>query len=60
MVKVSDLKELDDTSLQVTLVINADAVQRIRAGMERFHKTNSIETEIAELMRFAIIRTTSR
>jgi len=60
MVKVIELTEKDDTSLQVTLTISADGTKRIRAMMERFHKINGLDDEIAELMHFAIIKTTSR
>lgn len=59
MVQVSNLKELDDSAV-VTLVISAEGVARIKASMERFHKTNSFTDEVAELMKFAIIKTTSK
>lgn len=59
MVQVSNLKELDDSAV-MTLVISAEGVARIKASMERFHKTNSFTDEVAELMKFAIIKTTSK
>lgn len=59
MVQVSNLKELDD-SAEMTLVLSAEGVARIKASMERFHKTNSFADEVAELMKFAIIKTTSK
>lgn len=59
MVQVSNLKELDD-SAEMTLALSAEGVARIKASMERFHKTNSFTDEVAELMKFAIIKTTSK
>lgn len=59
MVTVSDLKK-DDSSVTVTVVLSSEAVERIKASMKRFHKTNSFADEVAELMKFAIIKTTSK
>ena len=59
MVKVIDLEEKADSSV-MTLVISAEGVERIKASMKRFHKTNSFADEVAELMKFAIIKTTSK
>lgn len=60
MVKVIGMEKHEDSSVQVTMVLSADATERIKASMGRFHKTNSIADEIAELMKFAIIKTTSK
>lgn len=59
MVQVSNLKELDDSAV-MTLKLSSEATERIKASMGRFHKTNSLADEIAELMKFAIIKTTSK
>lgn len=59
MVTVSDLKK-DDVTVTVTMALSSEAVERIKAGMNRFHKTNSFADEVAELMKFAIIKTTSK
>ena len=60
MVQVSDLKENADSSAVMTLVLSSEATERIKASMKRFHKTNSFTDEVAELMKFAIIKTTSK
>jgi hypothetical protein len=56
MVTVSDLVEKDDSSITVTVVLSSEAVERIKAGMNRFHKTNSFCDEIKNLLTFAIVR----
>lgn len=55
MVTVSDLKK-DDSSVTVTVVLSSEAVERIKAGMNRFHKTNSFSDEVADLLKFAIVK----
>ena len=55
MVTVSDLKE-KDSSVTVTVVLSSEAVERIKAGMNRFHKTNSFSDEVADLLKFAIVK----
>ena len=60
LAKVTELQELDDKSVKVTMVLSAEGLKRIRASMKRFHKTNSLADEVAELMKFAIIKTTSK
>lgn len=55
MVTVSDLKK-DDSSVTVTVVLSSEAVERIKAGMNRFHKTNSFTDEVADLLKFAITK----
>jgi len=55
MVTVSDLKK-DDSSVTVTVVLSSEAVERIKAGMNRFHKTNSFCDELADLLKFAIVK----
>ena len=56
MVTVSDLVEKDDSSVTVTVVLSSEAVERIKAGMNRFHKTNSFSDEVADLLKFAIVK----
>lgn len=56
MVTVSDLVEKDDSSVTVTVVLSPEAVERIKAGMNRFHKTNSFTDEIADLLKFGITK----
>lgn len=60
LAKVTAMQEQDGDSVQVTMVLSAEATERIKASMGRFHKTNSLADEIAELMKFAIIKTTSK
>lgn len=60
LAKVTAMQEQDDGSVQMTMVLSAEATERIKASMGRFHKTNSLADEIAELMKFAIIKTTSK
>ena len=57
MVKATNMVETDE-GIQITLALNAEAVGRIRESQKFFHDEKSIDSKIAEMMTFCIVKFT--
>ena len=56
LAKVIDMEEHEDSSVQVTMVLSADAVGRIKSSQAFFHDTMKLDDKIGEMMTVAISR----
>jgi hypothetical protein len=56
LAKVTELQELDDGSVQVTMVLTPDAIGRIKSSQVYFHDTMPLPAKIGEMMTVAICR----